>query len=209
MKEKSKKDSKTTSGTTKTSSSSPKASTSSSSSRTTTFQSSAGGSAIDRIVSDYRITSGGGGKVTDPKTGLTYDAPSYSASSFRGLTSTDPANVARNREAAQRYSMIGAGAGASREGGGGSNAPAAPTAPVASAPEPVQIVAEPSIPAVPQAPKKVNPSDMTSTGPSEDLALESAKQGRKATILTSGQGVGDEPAGLLRRRRSLVGGRIQ
>lgn len=136
--------------------------------------------------------------------------PSYSAFSLQGLTSTDPANVMRNKQAADMYARMAAESSAGgREGGGGSNAPAAPPAapPVAAAPEPVQVVAEPSIPRVPQAPAPVSPSDMTSTGPSEDLALESAKQGRKATILTSGQGVGDEPAGLLRRRRSLVGNR--
>lgn len=136
--------------------------------------------------------------------------PSYSPFSIQGLTSTDPANVMRNKQAADMYARMAAeGSAGGREGGGGSNAPAAPPSapPVAAAPEPVQVVAEPSIPRVPQAPAPVSPSDMTSTGPSEDLALESAKQGRKATILTSGQGVGDEPAGLLRRRRSLVGNR--
>ena len=42
----------------------------------------------------------GTGKDTrylDTKTGKSYAAPSYGAFSFRGLTSTDPANVARNR----------------------------------------------------------------------------------------------------------------
>jgi hypothetical protein len=67
-------------------------------------------------------------------------------------------------------------------------------------------------PTPPRPPKKVNPSDMTSTGPSEDLALESANQGLASTILTSGQGIVEEEPGLLRdprvlgRRRSLTGG---
>ena len=49
---------------------------------------------------------------------------------------------------------------------------------------------------------------MTSTGAIEDAALEGAKKGRAATILTGAQGLlaEEEPMGLLRRRRSLVGG---
>lgn len=132
--------------------------------------------------------------------------PSYSAFSLQGLTSTDPANVMRNKQAADMYARLAAeGKTAGSRDSGGSNAPAAPAAPVAAPPAGSDIPPVAPAPKVPKAPKKVNPSDMTSTGPSEDLALESAKQGRKATILTSGQGVGDEPAGLLRRRRSLVG----
>jgi hypothetical protein len=45
--------------------------------------------------------------VTDPKTGQTHNRPDYSATSVRGLTSNDPANVARNREGAARYSNAG------------------------------------------------------------------------------------------------------
>ena len=36
-------------------------------------------------------------KFTDTRTGQSYAAPSYGAFSFKGLTSNDPANVARNR----------------------------------------------------------------------------------------------------------------
>lgn len=57
--------------------------------------------------------------VTDPKTGQSYAAPSYSAFSVKGLTSTDPANVARNREAAAMYASRGLGSGSSGNGGGG------------------------------------------------------------------------------------------
>ena len=39
----------------------------------------------------------------DTKTGQRFNEPSYSGNSLRGLTSTDPANVARNRYYAQRY----------------------------------------------------------------------------------------------------------
>jgi len=38
----------------------------------------------------------------DTNTGQRFDAPSYSAFSFQGLTSSDPANVARNRYGAQQ-----------------------------------------------------------------------------------------------------------
>jgi hypothetical protein len=49
---------------------------------------------------------------------------------------------------------------------------------------------------------------MASTGAAEDAALASAQQGRASTIATGAQGLlaEEEPMGLLRRRRSLVGG---
>lgn len=40
---------------------------------------------------------------TDTRTGQTYKEPEYRPFSLKGLTSTDPANVARNRAAAARY----------------------------------------------------------------------------------------------------------
>jgi len=81
--------------------------------------------------------------------------------------------------------------------------PVVPVAPPAVPETPVAPPVEPVTPEVPQAPTKVNPSDMTSTGPSEDLALESANQGLASTILTSGQGIVEEEPGLLRDRRRL------
>jgi hypothetical protein len=49
---------------------------------------------------------------------------------------------------------------------------------------------------------------MTSTGPVEDAAIQSVQGGQASTILTSAQGLlaAEEPMGLLRRRRSLMGG---
>jgi len=41
-------------------------------------------------------------KFMDTRTGQSFAAPEYGAFSFRGLTSTDPANVARNRYGAER-----------------------------------------------------------------------------------------------------------
>jgi hypothetical protein len=81
--------------------------------------------------------------------------------------------------------------------------PVVPVAPPAVPETPVAPPVAPVTPEVPQAPTKVNPSDMTSTGPSEDLALESANQGLASTILTSGQGIVEEEPGLLRDRRRL------
>lgn len=112
-------------------------------------------------------------------------------------------------------SVVGGG---DREGRGDRDGPSTPTTPVVAPPTPPVTPEIPPItpaPEVPQAPTKVNPSDMTSTGPSEDLALESAEQGLASTILTSGQGIVEEEPGLLRdprrlgmlaRRRSLTGG---
>ena len=42
----------------------------------------------------------------DTNTGQRFDAPSYSGVSLRGLTSSDPANVARNRYGAQQYPAV-------------------------------------------------------------------------------------------------------
>jgi hypothetical protein len=41
-------------------------------------------------------------RFMDTRTGQSYAAPEYGAFSFRGLTSNDPANVARNRYGAER-----------------------------------------------------------------------------------------------------------
>lgn len=88
-------------------------------------------------------------------------------------------------------------------------AAAAPAAPPAAVAQPVQPgAAAPGTLTPPGAPAPVNPSDMASTGAAEDAALASAQQGRASTIATGAQGLlaEEEPMGLLRRRRSLVGG---
>lgn len=99
-------------------------------------------------------------------------------------------------------SLIG---GPERDGPDKPPTPTTPTTPVAPPAPPttpeIPPVAPPPTPPSPPAP--VNPSDMTSTGPSEDLALESASQGLASTILTSGQGIIEEEPGLLRPRRKL------
>jgi hypothetical protein len=98
-------------------------------------------------------------------------------------------------------------------GGRDRDGPATPVVPVVPV-EPVAPVepVEPVTPEVPQAPAPVNPSDMTSTGPVEDAAIESVQGGRASTILTSPMGLlpEEEQEGLLRDRRrlgrSLMGG---
>ena len=73
--------------------------------------------------------------------------------------------------------------------------PAPPAPPVVETPKP------------PPPPPPVNPSDTTPTGPVEAAAIESVQGGRASTILTSPTGLQpeEEPEGLLRDRRSLVG----
>lgn len=44
--------------------------------------------------------------VRDPKTHAEYAKPTYSGMSIKGLTSKDPANVARNRQAALKYKQL-------------------------------------------------------------------------------------------------------
>lgn len=70
-------------------------------------------------------------------TGKTYTEPTYSSSSFKGLTSTDPANVARNQYGAsiQNAAPIGTGSGNSRYTKG---APSAAGALPPPAPKPTQ-----------------------------------------------------------------------
>ena len=66
---------------------------------------SGGGKGSDRPRARPEVLKTGTGKDTrylDTKTGKSYAAPSYGAFSFKGLTSTDPANVARNRYGAER-----------------------------------------------------------------------------------------------------------
>ena len=119
-----------------------------------------------------------------------------SASSAGGTVRSIGADIARARQ-----SMLGGG-----DRDRDRDKPTKPTEPVVETPdtettETTEIIVDPIKP--PKPPKPVNPSDMTSTGPSEDLALESAEQGLASTILTSGQGIVEEEEGLLRDRRRL------
>jgi hypothetical protein len=64
-----------------------------------------GPTAADRPRARPDVVKTGTGKdarFMDTRTGQSYAAPEYGAFSFRGLTSNDPANVARNRYGAER-----------------------------------------------------------------------------------------------------------
>lgn len=62
--------------------------------------------AADRPMARPGILAAGVGEdrtYTDTRTGQTFREPEFRPGSFRGLTSTDPGNVARNRMAAEMY----------------------------------------------------------------------------------------------------------
>jgi hypothetical protein len=81
---------------------------------------SAGKAFVNSVRNNFGRGPSSGRLVTDPKTGKTYVEPEYKAFSLQGLTSKDPANVARNREAAARYAALESERMANRsEGGGG------------------------------------------------------------------------------------------
>ena len=91
--------------------------------------------------------------------------------------------------------------------------PSKPKPKPAPTPTPLPVAPPPTpaptpTPTPPAAPAPVVPGSTTSTGAAEDAALESAQQGLASTIATSTQGLlaEEEPMGLLRRRRSLLGG---
>lgn len=113
-----------------------------------------GGGMLSNITNAVRGAFSGGNKMTtvsDPKTGQSYAKPSYSGVSLRGLTSTDPANVARNRAAAARYAELSK---QNAQVGGGRDTAAAtattPTAPTTAAPTtPIAPTAPPTMTYVP------------------------------------------------------------
>jgi hypothetical protein len=130
--------------------------------------------------------------------------------SIKGLTSSDPANVARNQAAAKMYNEQEKNKPASKDRPEKpAAAPAAPAAPAAS------VTPMPNLPAPtltpPAAPVPVVPGEAP-TSAVEAAAMESTKGGRQSTILTSTLGLlaDAEATGLLRKRRSLMsGGMIQ
>ena len=169
----------------------------------TTTSKASGGGAVAKAFKEIAAAFGGGGGDVRRAEDRAASQPSYSAFSVKGLTSSDPANVARNQAAAAMYasqpSMIGGGDRKAAE------APAAAGA-VAMGQQAPAAVAQPLMPAPPPTPLPVISGDMTSTGSAEDAALESAKKGRAATIATSAQGLLAEGVDQLRRRRSIMGG---
>jgi len=98
----------------------------------------------------------GTGKDTryiDTKTGKSYATPEYSSFSFRGLTSSDPANVARNRYGAERMNAMPSNTSDRRSGGIASLQPSEPTSPAPTSPAPTpQELAQIGAPTTPMAP---------------------------------------------------------
>ncbi len=73
-----------------------------------------GPTAADRPRARPDVVKTGTGKdmrYMDTRTGQSFAAPEYGAFSFRGLTSTDPANVARNRYGREALEAMRAGMG--------------------------------------------------------------------------------------------------
>jgi hypothetical protein len=98
-------------------------------------------------------------RYMDTRTGQSFAAPEYGAFSFRGLTSTDPANVARNRYGAERAMAAQAERdrrdGPDRSGIASLVAPAEPTAETPAAPTPAEL-AMIGAPTTPMAPTFVD-----------------------------------------------------
>ena len=156
-----------------------------------------------RSVTGGGKTSSGGGAADS---GQAANQPSYSAMSLKGLTSSDPANVARNQAAAKMYADMPASGSKDRPSADAAAAAAAQMAAPAAAAAPV---APPTL-TPPAAPLPVGSEAPTSAV--EAAAMESTKGGRASTILTSTLGLlaDAEATGLLRKRRSLMsGGLIQ
>jgi hypothetical protein len=168
----------------------------------TTSKASGGfGNAVRDLVKS--VTGSGGGDVRRAEDKAS-SAPSYSAMSVKGLTSSDPANVARNQAAAKMYADMPASVSKDR--------PKTPAADAAAAPPaaPVTPPMAPVTPTPPTAPAPVGSEAPTSAV--EAAAMESTKGGRASTIVTGALGLlaDAEATGQLRKRRSLMsGGMIQ
>jgi hypothetical protein len=116
-----------------------------------------GPTAANRSKARPDVVKTGAGKdmrFMDTRTGQSFAAPEYGAFSFRGLTSTDPANVARNRYGAER-AMAAQAERDRRDGpdrsGIASLQPEAPTEPAPAAPTPAEL-AMIGAPTTPMAP---------------------------------------------------------
>ena len=143
-----------------------------------------------------------GGFMKDIGKALGFGGGSGNASGAGGTTQSISGQVAAAMNP-NKPSIIGGGGG---DGPKPKPAPAPTPTPLPVAPPPTP--APTPTPTPPPAPPPVVPGSTTSTGAVEDAALESAQQGLASTIATGAQGLlaEEEPMGLLRRRRSLVGG---
>jgi len=119
-----------------------------------------GPTAADRPRARPDVVKTGTGKdmrFMDTRTGQSFAAPEYGAFSFRGLTSTDPANVARNRYGREGLDVMRAGMGdrGGDRSGIASLQPEAPTEPAPAAPTPAEL-AMIGAPTTPMAPTFVD-----------------------------------------------------
>jgi hypothetical protein len=161
------------------------------------------GNAVRDLV---RSVTGSGGAETRRAEDKAASAPSYSAMSLKGLTSSDPANVARNQAAAKMYADMPASTRDRPSADAAAAAAGQMAAPAAAAAAPV---APPTL-TPPGAPVPVGSEAPTSAV--EAAAMESTKGGRASTIVTGALGLlaDAEATGQLRKRRSLMsGGLIQ
>ena len=129
--------------------------------------------------------------------------PDYGAASLRGLTSTDPGNVMRNIQGAQRNLA------ANPPGGGDDNdrpEPAAPAAPVEEAPVVDDTPAETAPPPVETESGMTPEQEERIERAGETAAEKQRKLGLAQTIATSPRGLLASGEGTTRRRRSLIGG---
>ncbi len=115
-----------------------------------------GPTAADRPRARPDVVKTGTGKdmrYMDTRTGQSFAAPEYGAFSFRGLTSTDPANVARNRYGREGLDVMRAGMGdrGADRSGIASLQPATPepVAPAAPTPAELAMIGAPTTPMAP------------------------------------------------------------
>ena len=137
--------------------------------------------------------------------GDTTSEPDYSPFSLRGLTSTDPGNVMRNIQGAERNAR----AEAARTDADREDRPAPAAAPVAeSVSEPAaETPAAPVTPAAPATESGMTPEQEERIEQAGETAAEKQRKlGLAQTIATSPRGLLASGEGTTRRRRSLIGG---
>ena len=137
--------------------------------------------------------------------GQSESEPDYSPLSIQGLTSTDPGNVMRNIQGAERNAR----AEAARTDADREDRPAPAAAPVAeSVSEPAAETPEtPVTPAAPATESGMTPEQEERIEQAGETAAEKQRKlGLAQTIATSPRGLLASGEGTTRRRRSLIGG---
>jgi hypothetical protein len=128
--------------------------------------------------------------------------PDYGAASLRGLTSTDPGNVMRNIQGAERNAR----AEAARTDADREDRPAPAAAPVEEAPVVDDTPAETAPPPVETESGMTPAQEERIERAGETAAEKQRKLGLAQTIVTSPRGLLAGGEGTTRRRRSLIGG---